>query len=593
MSVAAIVTALTTSSSVMAFDSIGIPDDCAAALIDADSLDDIIVYEGKLHALKTPHHLGAYRTPLKPATNALEIEPEGRGDALIYPLYKAKGGWETEIVVRNTDPKHAIVAKASLRRKTDSLEVFDFNIYLSADDVARFTIKENKKTGGIAIYSEDGSILRDIPSAGSNGNDVTKDDFASKDKPFYVDEESLGRRINDNGALTELSDAGAGYVVIFGMGEAKGKNDDRGEDRYHDDHARLFADYRKELDVCRTPWRVGLTKAMLNGTFIRNTIIETSNGTNKYSKNVNFSIPAPNQAEKCVPAANDKVAGNYFGDVNKPDKNGYYKNGLTGTVRLYTATDKDGNITRDATRDMILPAVALRNYTDDNKIIYTEGEIASLQDRWISPTDKPVPATADFSGGAHVWAEYSEPEICTDATAFHVSRTTYTFEEKSVANQLIVTQPYKRILVQMGNDRRYWQDVTLPAYVPPKYHYDADGKLVLDNIGHFGGFSYLYNVYDEHEKMSKIDYTYSPYNAFARIIRPELASMADLEKGTEFEGENGFVRLWFTNEGGQRAPIPAIITQMIGSTVDIGSAGAPNLVPQLNWIYSQFRKENK
>jgi hypothetical protein len=636
MSIAAVLTGVT-SSGVMAFDSI-VPGDetewCAPDLKDANKVDDIVVYPGKLHSLKAPSRLGAYRTPLKPADNPLELEPEGRGDALIYPLYKAKDGWETEIIVRNTDSEHAIVAKASLRRKTDSLEVFDFNIYLSADDVARFTIKEDKTDGGgIIIYSEDGSILRKVPSASSNGNDITKDYFATKDKPFYVDKNTRGRMVRDNGALVGLTDAGAGYVVIFGMGEAKGKNDDKGEDRYHDDHARLFADYRKELDVCRAPWRVGVGKAMLNGTFIRNTIIYTNDdGSNQYSTKVNFSIPAPNQAEDCVPNGG-AVAGNYFGDVNKD-----YKNGLTGTVRIYTATDKDNNKTRDATRDMILPAVAVKNFTDGNKIIYTEGEIAALQDRRILPTNSPVPLTpinavnaSSVSGSLDamgyiptywyqnygydnldssyvwpglapsgnpvgfqdnvqnnlwVWAEYWEPGICKDATAFHVNRTTYTFDAKSVANQLIVTQPYKRILVQMGNDDRYWQDVILPAYEPPVY--EEDGKL--KSKGHFGGFSSLYNVYNEHEKMTDTLYPISPNNPLTRILRPELASMVNLEKGTEFEGENGFARLWFTNEAGQRKPIPAIITQMIGSTIDIGTTGAPVLVPELNWIYSQFRK---
>ena len=55
--------------------------------------------------------------------------------------------------------------------------------------------------------------------------------------------------------------------------------------------------------------------------------------------------------------------------------------------------------------------------------------------------------------------------------------------------------------------------------------------------------------------------------------------MTDLEGGTEFEGENGFALLRFTDVNGQDAGIPAVITQMVGSTI--------NGAPQLNWIYSQ------
>ncbi|MCK5896578.1 MAG: hypothetical protein KAG20_07215, partial [Cocleimonas sp.] len=211
-------------------------------------------------------------------------------------------------------------------------------------------------------------------------------------------------------------------------------------------------------------------------------------------------------------------------------------------------------------RDMILPAKAIANFTSGNKIIYAEGEIGALQDRQIIGTRwedaDNDPNTPDVAVN-NEWAMYDEARIRADARAFLVSSTTYTFAAASVANQLVVTQPYKRTLVQLGNDDGYWQGIS----------------------SDFGGFSFIYNVFNEHEEMDNKVYTHSPHSSGINILRKEVESMVDLENGTEFAGENGYALLRFTNLGGYNSGLPAIVTQMLGSTV----GGAP----QLNWIYSQ------
>jgi len=428
---------------------------------------------------------------------------------LIFPFFNQKDDWGTEIVVRNTDKYHAIVAKVAVYRSSDSLEILDFNIYLSAADVVRFKIENGK------LISEDGSIVRNVPSPSSNLNDIDEDDFASKTKPFTRD-------------VT----AENGYVVVYGMAQATNDDDavDSHDSRYHRQHARLFANYRRELDVCRPGWRIGHRNAMLNGTYIRNTIITPGN----YSSIENYSIAAPNQAENCR-TDNEVRAGNFFGDVDES---------LSGTIRIYNGTN--------APRDMILPATAIKNFTSENKIIWTEGEVADLQDRRI------VGNQVNGNGAINdvAWALYNEQGIRNDAKAFAVVNTAYTFNEESVANQLVITQPYKRVLVQLGNDDGYWRDVS----------------------NNFGTFSYIYNVFDEHEKMHDIPYTQSPYNSDIPLGSNEVEIMSNLEVGTEVEGKNGFALLRFVNTSGHNAQMPAIITQMIGSSV----AG----VPQVNWIYS-------
>jgi len=529
LSIVSIMTALTSVSS-MAFDTSGSdtgPDSANATDGPILVLDDarLAGYQGNLLPLSGTSPLAANLHPPKEsdeglrlysvrsnnATNPALYNISDRGDALVFPFFNQKDDWGTEIVVRNTDKYHAIIAKVTVYRSSDSLEILDFNVYLSAADVVRFKIENGK------LISKDGSIIRNVPSPSSNLNDVDEDDFASKAKPFIRDVTSEN-----------------GYVVVYGMAQAKNDDDDvdSHDSRYHKQHARLFANYRRELDVCRPGWRIGHRNAMLNGTYIRNTIITPGN----YSSIENYSIAAPNQAENCR-ADNDVKAGNFFGDVDES---------LSGTVRIYNGTN--------APRDMILPAKAIKNFTSENKIIWTEGEIADLQDRRI------IGNQADGNGGIQdvAWALYNEQGIRDDAKAFAVVNTAYTFNEESVANQLVITQPYKRVLIQLGNDDGYWRDV--------------------NNNSGTGIFSYIYNVFDEHEKMHDIPYTESPYNSDIPLGSNEVEIMSNLEVGTDVENENGFALLRFVNTLGYNAQMPAIITQMIGSSV----AG----VPQVNWIYS-------
>jgi len=525
MSIAAVMTAVT-STGVMAFDTNG---------TDASAIDgSILVQNETLSAGYQGNFLPAINgiaantlNPHPPVQSMgnLTLGQNGLGDALIFPLFDQSNGWETEFVVRNTDENHAIVAKVAVYTSTDSEEILDFNLYLSAADVVRFKIENGNLT------SEDGSILRTIPDPISNVDDVSIDDFASAEKPF-------SRPVGID----------SGYVVVYGLAQASTDSDiaDRFNQRYHNEHKRLFKNYRRELDVCRPNWRIGHKNAMVNGTYTRHTT---------HSPSVeNYSVAVPNQATNCtftntsplyasltaarasvqaasaaagavsdvataqaaaaasVTAANDAAAmaaaatsagnaaaadaqiaanmammeankatalananpppathedfqaitiavnnvllsvagaaagianaateaapGNFFGDVDAS---------LTGTVRLYNATN--------GARDMILPATAIKNFTSGNKIIHTDGETISLADRRIQGTDDATPTPANIE-----WAKYNEAGIRTDASAFLVSNVSYNFAAESVANQLVVTQPYKRVLVQLGNDDGYWQD---------------------------------------------------------------------------------------------------------------------------------------
>ncbi len=89
---------------------------------------------------------GAYNTPTALAVpRYLNVSQDHIGDALIFPAYNATDGWSTEIVVRNNQA-YGVVAKFVVYSAVDSQELRDFNIYLSANDAFRCTLRDGKIT---------------------------------------------------------------------------------------------------------------------------------------------------------------------------------------------------------------------------------------------------------------------------------------------------------------------------------------------------------------------------------------------------------------------------------------------------------------
>jgi hypothetical protein len=89
---------------------------------------------------------GAYVTSgLVAPSSVLEVSGDHIGDALVFPAFQSDNGWSTEIVVRNNQ-NFAVVAKLVAYSAVDSQELRDFNIYLSANDVFRCTIKDGMIT---------------------------------------------------------------------------------------------------------------------------------------------------------------------------------------------------------------------------------------------------------------------------------------------------------------------------------------------------------------------------------------------------------------------------------------------------------------
>jgi len=85
----------------------------------------------------------------------VKVAPNGKGDALIYPLYIAMGGAETKIWVTNTAVNRSVVAKIVFRSMKNSRELLDFLIYLTPTDVWNGIIRF--KDGKVQVYSTDDS----------------------------------------------------------------------------------------------------------------------------------------------------------------------------------------------------------------------------------------------------------------------------------------------------------------------------------------------------------------------------------------------------------------------------------------------------
>lgn len=457
------------------------------------------------------------------ATNPLELSQNLFGDALIYPAFRQGGEWESEIVVTNTSTTEAVVAKVVLYAGSDSREYVDFNIYLSANDVFRFTIKDNK------IVTSDDSIAKAVYSPASTDLNV--------DVPVM---NTLGEEMEvqfyDNGE--SLASLEKGYVAIYGMTQSIDGSDtnatDGVDETYHLKHAELFTDYRAILDDCRTGWRTAFDSNDANGVMVNGMITS--------------AIAAPNTDDTCDLLTADPRTIDFQSPTDV----------LTGTVTI-------ANSGSDA-REVTLHATPLANFSDaDQMVLWTEGEFASIADREII-----IAADANMTGaGVLNRGFYNEADIQTDNDAFKFTSAYYSFKADSdsvttLRNSFLITQPYKRTLVQLGNDENLWTGINTDY---PYGGFCKDARMAYNDgeVPHSDAIN--------PDDMITIT---SPYNSTTINITcdmeyNELASMSDLEAGTDHEDTNGFVRINFGTVGG-------IVTQQLGTMVN-GQA-------QTSWVYA-------
>jgi hypothetical protein len=232
---------------------------------------------------------------------------------------------------------------------------------------------------------------------------------------------------------------------------------------------------------------------------------------------------------------------------------------LFGSVRIQHEGDN---------RDLLLPATAIANFTDDSvdqMMLWATGEYASMQDRRIY----------DNTTNANPFSEYNKTGVEADSDTFLTKKAYYVFNKdinNVERNTILVTQPMKGPLVQLGDTNGYW---------------DNEGTAVSP----WGDFKLQYRLYDDNEKEyaeeAGLQHITSPYNTDPaagyinelQVLR-DLEEDTDIVKGTNGEyfnnGTNGYADINFF--GNRNTGLPAIITQMSSSKVGNES--------QINWVYS-------
>ena len=469
-----------------------------------------------------------------PATSDLNLSTGLYGDALIYPYFKATDGWTTEIIVRNTTP-WATVAKVSIYEKTASADIGDFNVYLSPYDVLRFTIIDG------VVKTADGSVPTTVrnPKHGVDADEATWLDLDGNSEELEI----LKLKAANNNQLE-------GYVVVYGMAQYNDGIDTAANTsygqvtvnlNYHQKHNELFKDYRRLMDDCRANWRTAFNRnGMKEGVMI---------------SGVAGGIPAPdtNIAANCVTTSTSIIPGydlKNFGDVDA--------NTLTGTVRVFK---EDGQ----QSRDLLLPATAISNFSENNMYLWAEGEFAGIEDRRLQQV-----------GTTDVY--YDKDLVIKDSDAFMTKTALYTFDSKegaAVTNQILVTQPTKRSLGQLFGT---------PGDNSTGFYWLEDGSQ-------YGGFQLDYFLLDEDEgaDVAEVGFTRitSPAgnlgtiptwkDEMQKITSADLEELAEIE---EFKNNDGYSFLNFI--GATANGIPAIVTEMTATKVG-GFA-------QTNWIYAPTTK---
>ncbi len=114
---------------------------------------------------------------------------ENLGDLAIIPYYTVQNGFLTAVHITNTNPDYTQVVKFRLRRAEDSIDVLDFNLILSPDDV--WTAYMRPENGVLTLFTSDNSCTAPYLPQGV---------FPAP--------------------LLNLADADEGYIEVIGMGSA-------------------------------------------------------------------------------------------------------------------------------------------------------------------------------------------------------------------------------------------------------------------------------------------------------------------------------------------------------------------------------------
>ncbi len=158
--------------------------------------------------------------------NAVELNPDGLGQVLIYPYYTVNAGQTTVLSVVNTTSL-AKAVKVRFLEGYNSQEVLDFNLFLSAYDVWTANVFALSATGGGNILTDDKSCtnpdLRNRPTKLPDGRSY---------EPFRNNQyqasgpKGLDRTREGHIELIDMATIAAGSALEAGVTHVSGTPDD-------------------------------------------------------------------------------------------------------------------------------------------------------------------------------------------------------------------------------------------------------------------------------------------------------------------------------------------------------------------------------
>jgi hypothetical protein len=138
------------------------------------------------------------------SAQAVNINPDGLGQVLIYPYYTTNGGNQTVLSVVNTSDD-AKAVKVRFLEGQNSREVLDFNLYMSAFDVWTAAIYDD--AGTPTMTTTDATCT--VPYIYGNGGSQEFLPWAMNDLGLDLDEEQI---------YGDISRAAEGYIELIEMG---------------------------------------------------------------------------------------------------------------------------------------------------------------------------------------------------------------------------------------------------------------------------------------------------------------------------------------------------------------------------------------
>lgn len=163
-------------------------------------------------------------------SSALNVNPDGLGQVLIYPYYTANGGNSTVIsIVNTTDDVKAV--KVRFLEGRNSQEVLDFNLYLSPFDVWTGSVgdPDGDETGPAFLTSFDTSCISPISvynAIRDGGQQFLPYEYANNNKdggPYHIERTREGHlEVIEMGRVVDDGDANTGPTSAPNAGNVSG-----------------------------------------------------------------------------------------------------------------------------------------------------------------------------------------------------------------------------------------------------------------------------------------------------------------------------------------------------------------------------------